>query len=363
MFKKTPLFNEHKICGGKIIEFAGYGLPISYTSINEEHNIVRKRVGVFDVSHMGEFSISGPGALDFLQRMTTNDLSILSPGQAQYSILCNENGGIVDDLIIYKKQNEYLMVVNASNSIKNLNWLNEHADENVLIEDISDFVGLLAIQGPESRKLLDKISDIEMYKIAFYNFKNGSINGIDVMISRTGYTGELGYELYVHSDSLIDLWAILIKEGKNFGLKPVGLGCRDTLRMEMKYPLYGVDINENTNPLEAGLRWAVKLNKKNFIGKNKLLKIQNNPKKKLVCIEMNERAIPRYGNNILFKDCIVGKVTSGTMSPSLKKGICMGYIDSSISSEGNAISIDIRGKNKKGVIVKSPFYKSGSLLD
>ena len=363
MFKKTPLFDEHIIWGGKIIEFAGYGLPISYTSIHEEHNIVRTKVGVFDVSHMGEFSISGPGALDFLQKMTTNDLSKLNPGQAQYSILCNEEGGIVDDLIIYKKQNEYLMVVNASNSRKNLKWLNKHANKDVLIKDISEFVGLLAIQGPESRKLLDKISDIEINGIAFYSFKNGSIKGIDVMISRTGYTGELGYELYVHSDSLIDLWAILIKEGKNFGLQPVGLGCRDTLRMEMKYPLHGVDINENTNPIEAGLKWAIKLDKKNFIGKDKLLKIKKNPAKRLVCIEMNERAIPRFGNSILFEDIIVGRVTSGTMSPSLKRGICMGYVDSKISSPGNAISINIRGNNKKGVIVKSPFYKDCSLLN
>ncbi len=363
IYKKTPLFDEHIFCGGKIVEFAGYGLPISYTSIIEEHDIVRKEVGVFDVSHMGEFSISGPGALEFLQKMTTNDLSTLNPGQAQYSILCNEKGGIIDDLIIYKKQNEYLMVVNASNSSKNFKWLNKHANKDVLIKDISEFVGLLAIQGPKSRNFLDKISDIEINRIAFYNFKNGSINGIDVMISRTGYTGELGYEIYVHSDSLIDLWCILIKEGKKFGLRPVGLGCRDTLRMEMRYPLYGVDINENTNPIEAGLQWAVKFNKENFIGRNKLLKIQKNPTKRLVCIEMNERAIPRYGNSILFEDLIIGKVTSGTMSPSLKKGICMGYVDSKISSKGNLVSINIRGKNKKGVIVKSPFHKRGSLLD
>ena len=363
MFKKTPLYNEHIICGGKIIEFAGYGLPISYTSINEEHNIVRTGVGVFDVSHMGEFSISGPGSFNFLQKMTTNDLSTLNTGQAKYSILCNENGGVIDDLIIYKKHNEYLMVVNASNINKNLKWLSKHANEGVVIKDISDFVGLLAVQGPESRDLLNKISDIEINGIEFYNFKNGAINGIDVMISRTGYTGELGYEIYVHSDSLIDLWGILFKKGKEFGLRPVGLGCRDTLRMEMKYPLYGADINENTNPIEAGLKWAIKLDKENFIGKNKLLKIQKNPAKKLVCIEMNERAIPRFDNNILFEDIIVGKVTSGTMSPSLKKGICMGYVDTKFCSQGNPISINIRGKNKKGVIVKAPFYKSGSLLD
>ena len=363
MFKKTPLFDDHVICGGKIIEFAGYGLPISYTSINEEHHIVRTKVGVFDVSHMGEFTISGSGALNFIQKMTTNDLSVLKPGQAQYSILCNENGGIIDDLIIYKKRNEYLMVVNASNISKNLKWLNKHANEDVLIKNVSDFVGLLAIQGPKSRNLLNKISDIEINGIAFYNFKNGYIKGIDVMISRTGYTGELGYEIYVHSDSIIDLWKVLIKEGEKFGLKPVGLGCRDTLRMEMKYPLYGSDISENTNPLEAGLKWAVKFNKENFIGKSKLLKIQKNPVKKLVCIEMSERAIPRYGNSILFKDYVVGKVTSGTMSPSLKKGICMGYVDRKFCSQGNPISINIRGKNKKGVIVKAPFYKSGSLLD
>ena len=362
MYKKTPLFDEHVISGGKIVEYAGHGLPISYISINKEHNVVRKKVGIFDVSHMGEFTISGSGAFDFLQKMTTNDLSSLNVGQAQYSLFCNENGGIIDDLIIYKKHNEYLLVVNASNISKNFNWLKKYANEDVLINDISDLVGLLAIQGPESRNVLNKISDGEVNDIAFYNFKDVSIYGIDIMISRTGYTGELGYELYVHSDSLIDLWSIIMEEGRKFGIRPVGLGCRDTLRMEMRYPLYGLDINESTNPLEAGLASVIKFNKENFIGKNKLIESQKKLTKKLVCIEMEERAIPRHGNTILFENIIVGKVTSGTMSPSLKKGICMGYVDAKISVLGNTISINIRGKNKKGVIVKPPFYKNGSLL-
>ena len=363
IFKKTPLFDEHINAGGKIIEFGGYGLPISYSSINEEHNIVRNNVGVFDVSHMGEFSISGSGAFDLIQKTTTNDISALKIGHAQYSLMCDENGGIIDDLILYKKEDEFLMVVNASNRSKNLKWLSLHKGNDVIIKDISDSVGLLAIQGPKSRRLLNEISNIEINKIPFYRFKNGSVNGIDAMVSRTGYTGELGYEIYVNSDSLVDLWKSLFIKGKKYGLKPVGLGCRDTLRMEMNYPLYGMDINEKINPIEARLNWVTKFSKKKFIGRNKLIKIQKNSSKKLVCIEMAERAIPRFGNNILFKRKIVGAVTSGTMSPSLKKGICIGFVDSKISSPGNAVSIDIRGKNKSGVIVHPPFYKSGSLLN
>ena len=361
--KKTPLFKEHQINGGNMVEFAGYRLPILYSSINQEHNSVRKGVGIFDVSHMGEFIISGSGAFDFLQKITTNDLSKLQFGQAQYTLMCNEEGGIIDDLIIYKKENEYLMVVNASNREKNLRWLIKHKESNVKIKDISDSLGLLSIQGPESRRLLDKISDVDINEIPFYHFKNGSINGSKAMISRTGYTGELGYEIYVDSDNLIKVWKYVLREGKEYDLKPVGLGCRDTLRLEMKYPLYGLDINQNINPIEAGLEWVIKFNKGSFIGKNSLMKIKNNPSKKLVCIEMVERSIPRSGNSIVFKEKVVGKVTSGTMSPSLGKGICMGYVDYAISSLGKSISIDIRGKNKKGIIISPPFYKDGSLLD
>ena len=361
--KKTPLFEEHISNGGKIVEFAGYSLPISYSSISHEHNTVREKVGIFDVSHMGEFIISGPDSFNFLQKITTNDLRKLKFGQAQYSLMCNDNGGIVDDLIIYKKQNDYLLVVNASNREKNLKWLKKNQERNVLIKDISESIGLLAIQGPKSRKLLDKISDVDIKKIPFYHFRYGFVKGIDVMISRTGYTGELGFEIYVKSENLIELWRIFLQVGKEFGIKPVGLGCRDTLRMEMRYHLYGLDIDENTNPIEAGLSWATKFNKGHFIGRNRLINAHKNSQKKLICIEMAERAIPRSGNNILLNNKIIGEVTSGTMSPSLKKGICMGYVESKISQIGVPICIDIRGKKKKGVIVDSPFYKNGSLLN
>ena len=362
-FKKTPLFEEHISNGGKIVDFAGYSLPISYSSISHEHNTVREKVGIFDVSHMGEFIISGPDSFNFLQKITTNDLRKLDFGQAQYSLMCNDDGGIIDDLIIYKKQNDYLLVVNASNREKNLKWLKKNQESNVLIKDISESIGLLAIQGPKSRKLLNKISDIDIKKIPFYHFQYGFVKGIDVMISRTGYTGELGFEIYVKSKNLIELWRTFLQVGKEFGIKPVGLGCRDTLRMEMRYHLYGLDIDENINPIEAGLSWVTKFNKGYFIGRDKLINIHKNFQKKLICIEMAERAIPRSGNSILLNNEIIGEVTSGTMSPSLKKGICMGYVKSKTSQIGVSIFIDIRGKKKKGIIVDSPFYKNGSLLN
>ena len=361
--KKTPLFEEHKKNNGRIVEFSGYSLPISYSSINQEHNTVREKVGVFDVSHMGEFIISGSDSLNFLQKVTTNDLSKLQFGQAQYSLMCNENGGIIDDLIIYKKQSDYLLVVNASNREKNLKWLKKHQNSNVQIKDISDSVGLLAVQGPKSRKILNQLFDIDFNKLSFYHFQYGSIKGFNVMISRTGYTGELGYEIFVKSKNLIELWKNILSTGKEFGISPAGLGCRDTLRMEMRYHLYGLDINENINPIEAGLSWVTKFDKEFFIGKNKLTKLNKYSQKKLVCIEMAEKAIPRNGCSILINNKIVGKVTSGTMSPSLKKGICIGYIKSIFYQKKGKIYIDIRGKKKKGYIVDSPFYKNGSLLN
>ena len=361
--KKTPLFEEHKKNGGKIIEFAGYSLPISYSSIRQEHNTVREKVGVFDVSHMGEFIISGSNSFSFLQKITTNDLTKLRFGQAQYSLICNENGGIMDDLIIYKKQNNYLLVVNASNREKNLKWLKKHQDSNVFIEDISESIGLLAVQGPKSRKLLKQLFDVDINKLSFYHFQYGSIGGIRAMISRTGYTGELGYEVFVKSKNLIELWRTILSKGIEFGIKPVGLGCRDTLRIEMRYHLYGLDIDENINPIEAGLSWVIKFGKEYFIGKNKLINIRKNPNEKLVCIEMAERAIPRTGNSIIFNNKIIGKVTSGTMSPSLKKGICLGYVKSTYCKVRDSVIVDIRGKKKIGYIVNSPFYKNGSLLN
>jgi len=360
--KKTPLFEEHKKNGGKIVEFAGYSLPISYTSISQEHFTVREKVGVFDVSHMGEFIISGSDSFNFLQKLTTNDLKKLRFGQAQYSLMCNQNGGILDDLIIYKKKNDFLLVVNASNREKNLKWLKKHQGSNVFINDISDSIGLLAVQGPKSRKLLNQLSDMDIDKLPFYHFQYGSVEGINVLISRTGYTGELGFEIYIKSKHLIQLWRTILSKGEEFGIAPVGLGCRDTLRMEMRYHLFGSDINENINPIEAGLSWVTKFGKEYFIGKNKLIDIRKNSPKKMVCIEMAERAIPRTGNKIIFNNKIIGKVTSGTMSPSLKKGICIGYVESKKSQTGLSILIDIRGKKKKGYIVDSPFYKDGSLM-
>ena len=356
--KKTPLYEEHKKNDGKIVEFAGYSLPISYSSINQEHNTVREKVGVFDVSHMGEFIISGSDSLNFLQKVTTNDLRKLRFGQAQYSLMCNENGGIIDDLIIYKKRNDYLLVVNASNREKNLKWLKKHQNSNVLIKDISDSIGLLAVQGPKSRKILNQLFDIDFNKLSFYHFQYGSIKGFNAMISRTGYTGELGYEIFVKSKNLIELWKTILSTGKEFGISPVGLGCRDTLRMEMRYHLYGLDIDENINPIEAGLSWVTKFNKEFFIGRNKLEKLNKNSQKKLVCIEMAEKAIPRTGNSIIFNNKIVGKVTSGTMSPSLKKGICIGYIESMYYQKKEKFLLIFGVKRKKVILLILLFIKT-----
>ena len=362
--KKTPLYGKHTENGGRMVDFAGYLLPISYSSIKEEHNNVREKVGLFDVSHMAEFLISGSSATDFLQKMTVNNVRKLSIGEVQYSLMCYEDGGIVDDLLIYKNVNNYMMVVNAANHQKDLEWLKKNSNGyNLDIKDISNKTGLLALQGPKSRALLEQILGMEINSMGFYQFRNYLIDGIKVMISRTGYTGELGYEIYSNSRDISNLWDQIMSVGKKFDIQPAGLGCRDTLRLEMKYMLYGSDISRDTNPFEAGLGWVTKLEKQSFIGKNALLKSQNKLKKKIVCIQMLERAIPRNKNKIYFEEKIIGEITSGTMSPSLGQGISIGYVTSKNVRIGSNVFIDIRGKKKKGFIVKPPFYKNGSLLN
>ncbi|MBA65827.1 MAG: glycine cleavage system protein T [Candidatus Marinimicrobia bacterium] len=364
IIKKTPLYKEHIEQGGTMVEFAGYHLPITYSSIKNEHSVVRQKVGVFDVSHMAEFFISGESATRFLQNITVNDVAKLSIGQVHYSLMCNKNGGIIDDLLLYKKDNGYMMVVNAANHQKDLEWLHKNKDnKNLSIKDISKETGLLALQGPRSRELLKKIVNDDIKSILFYHFKNFNINGIEVLISRTGYTGELGYEIYSNAKDLPVLWKYILKNGEKFGIQPVGLGCRDTLRMEMKYLLYGLDIDSNINPIEAGLGWVTKLEKKEFIGKNALLNIRKNLTRKMVCIKMLERAIPRTGNAIYFNGKVIGEVTSGTMSPSLGHGISMGFVLLKNAEIGVNVFIDIRGNMKKGIIIKAPFYKGGSLLN
>ena len=346
-----------------MVSFGDYLLPTYYSSIVQEHHSIRRNAGLFDVSHMGEFYLSGPDAESFLQKMTVNDVADLHQGQAQYSAMCYENGGIVDDLLIYKKKNGYMLVVNASNRNKDFQWLDSHLESNVQLKDQSEETALVAIQGPRSREILQQIIDSDLSNLAFYHFiENGKAAGKSAVIARTGYTGELGYEIYATPDAILPIWDALMKVGEKPGIVPAGLACRDTLRMEMKYALYGNDIDENTNPIEAGLGWIIKPDKGDFIGRYAILKKKEKPDRKLVCFEMMERAIPRYDFKILKNDNEIGSVTSGTMSPSLEKGIGLGYVAIPHHTPGTEIMIDIRGRKKAAVIVKPPFYKSGTAI-
>ena len=361
--KKTPLYDRHVELGGNVMNFGGYLLPTQYSGIKQEHNAVRSKAGLFDVSHMGEFIVSGPNAESFLNKMTVNDVTSLSVGQAQYSAMCTKNGSIVDDLLVYKKENDFMLVVNASNLEKDLNWLNSHKTDDMSIEDISDQTGLVAVQGPRSRDILQTLTDTNLSNIQFYHFTEGKVSGMEAIIARTGYTGELGFEIYASSDDIGEIWDAIMDAGADKGLSPAGLGCRDTLRMEMKFALYGNDIDETTNPLEAGLGWITRLRKDDFMGKKALLEAKANVTRRLVCLEMTERAIPRQGCPILMNDESVGIITSGTMSPSLETGIGIGYVDLPFDRSGTELVVDIRGKMKVAIVVKPPFYKSGSLMD
>jgi aminomethyltransferase len=361
--KKTPLYDRHIDLGGNVVNFGGFLLPTQYSGINQEHNAVRSKAGIFDVSHMGEFIISGSDAERFLQKITVNDVSSLSKGEAQYSAMCFKNGGIVDDLLIYKKENVFMLVVNAANLENDLEWLKSHQEGDVKIEDISDKIGLIAVQGPRSRAILQTLTDTTLSNIQFYHFAEGRVSGKEAMIARTGYTGELGFEIYSSANEIGEIWDAIMDAGTDKGLEPAGLGCRDTLRMEMKFALYGNDIDETTNPIEAGLGWITKLGKADFIGKDALLEAKANVTRRLVCLEMTERAIPRNGCPILMNDEIVGTITSGTMSPSLEKGIGIGYVNVPFHKSGTELIVDIRGKMKSAIVVKPPFYKNGSLMD
>ena len=359
---KTPLYKKHIDLNGNMVSFGGYLLPTHYTSINHEHQVVRSKAGLFDVSHMGEFIISGSDAELFLQKITINDVNNLEVGQAQYTAMCYEDGGIVDDFIIYKFEGKYMLVVNSNNIKKDMEWLKKNKFGDIEISDISGDMGLLALQGPKSKDILQLITEEDLDTLKFYNFLTGKIDGMEAVISRTGYTGELGYELYIHSNHISDIWDKLLEVGKSHGINPVGLGCRDTLRLEMKYLLYGNDIDEKTSPLEAGLGWITKLNKKHFIGKNTICKSQYKISKHLICIEMKEKSIPRKGYKIFSGEDLIGEITSGTMSPSLGKGIGLGYVSAPFKNIGTELNIEIRGRKKNATVVKPPFYTKGSLL-
>jgi aminomethyltransferase len=357
--KKTTFYNIHVKEGAKIVEFAGYFMPVQYSSIIAEHKAVRNSVGVFDVSHMGEVFVKGDKALDFIQLITVNDASKLTPGRVQYSAMCYEDGGIVDDLLVYRlAEKEFLLVINASNIEKDFEWMKKN-NTGADLKNKSDEYSLLAIQGPNSQKVVQKLTS-DPVNIEYYHFMNTRINGIDMILSRTGYTGELGYELYFRGNEKIaeDLWNAVMKAGKEYNIQPAGLAARDSLRLEMGFCLYGNDIDKTTNPLEAGLGWITKLKKDKFIGREALLKVKEaGLKRKLVPVETNEKAFPRHGYDLTVNGKKVGTVTSGTVSPVLDKPIALGYVETQYSDEGSKVNFLIRGKEIPAEVVKLPFVK------
>jgi aminomethyltransferase len=359
--KKTPFTDKHITLGAKMAEFAGYNMPISYTGINDEHAAVRKNAGVFDVSHMGEFFLKGEHALDLIQRVTTNDASKLKKGQAQYSCFPNETGGIVDDLLVYciEENKVYMLVVNASNIEKDWNWINRFNTNNVEMHDVSDKTALLAIQGPNATKILQTLTEMDILNLKYYTFVKGRFAGVEnVLISATGYTGAGGVEIYFEDkDGDADkIWDAIFEAGKTSGIKPVGLGARDTLRLEMGYCLYGNDIDDTTSPLEAGLGWITKFTK-DFTSRDIFEKQKSNGvEKKLVGFEMIDKGIPRHGYEIVDgENNVIGNVTSGTQSPSLSKAIGMGYVKTELGSADTAVFIKVRDKSLKARICKIPF--------
>ena len=360
---KTGLYNWHKINSANIVSYAGYLLPVYYSSIISEHNSVRKNAGLFDVSHMGEFFITGENAERFIQSVTINDVSRLSIGKAQYTVMCDYSGGIIDDIILYKLNKGYMMVVNSANIKKDFEWLNSNIIEDVKLDNQSDEIGLISIQGPKSRIILQKLINMDISDLSFYHFiEDVEISRHNALLSRTGYTGELGFEIYVSLESIEPLWEKLIDVGKLDGLVPAGLGCRDTLRLEMNYLLYGNDISQKINPVEAGLEKFIRLSKPDFIGKDSIIDAKHNNNNVLSSFIMIEKGIPRNGFKLLCNDRSIGYVTSGTMSPTLGKGIGQCFINRDYAMIGNKVKIDIRGKLKSAMIVKPPFYKTGSLL-
>lgn len=359
--KNTPFTDKHIALGAKMVAFAGYNMPISYSSINDEHATVRKNAGVFDVSHMGEFILKGEKALDLIQRVTSNDASKLKAGQAQYSCLPNEQGGIVDDLLVYciEENKVYMLVVNASNIEKDWNWISKHNTDKVEMHNISDKTCLLAIQGPNATRILQPLTEMDILNLKYYTFVKGKFAGVDnVLVSATGYTGAGGVEIYFENtgDTAEKIWNAIFEAGASQGLKPIGLAARDTLRLEMGYCLYGNDIDDTTSPLEAGLGWITKLSK-NFVSRD-ILVVQkdNGVERKLVGLEMIDKGIPRQGYEIKdYTGALIGHVTSGTQSPSLGKAIAMGYVRTAFATLDTNVYIKVRDKLLQAKVAKIPF--------
>ena len=359
--KKLVINDIHVQSGAKMMPFAGYMMPVRYSSDIEEHKTVREGVGIFDVSHMGEFMVEGPGAQDLIQYVTSNDASKLVNGQVQYTYLPNDKGGIVDDLLVYKFNDEkFMLVVNASNIEKDWNWINKHNTFGARTKNISDEISLFAIQGPEAEKVIQKLTEVDLSGMKYYSFKKGNIANITdgAIISATGYTGAGGFEIYVYNEYAEEIWKSIMDAGSDADIKPIGLGARDTLRLEMGYCLYGNDIDETTSPIEAGLGWITKFTK-NFINDESIKKQkEEGVSRKLVGFEMIDRGIPRHGYEIYsLDDDPIGSVTSGTMSPSMGIGIGMGYIKVGYTDPGTEVFIEIRNRKLKARVVKFPILK------
>lgn len=362
--KKVPLTHVHEALGAKMVPFGGFLMPVQYSGVNDEHLTVREHVGVFDVSHMGEFRVRGPQALDLIQKVCSNDASKLGPGKVQYTCMPNESGGIVDDLLVYDVQqgddHYYMLVVNAGNIAKDLAWINKHNSFDAQVEDVSDQKGILAVQGPKALDTLKGFFDEDISSMPYYTAKFLEMKGVgQVLLSVTGYTGSGGFEIYAPNALMEKIWSAVTEAGKPFGIKPCGLGARDTLRLEMGFCLYGNDIDDTTSPLEAGLGWITKFTK-DFIN-SAALKAQKEAglKRKLVGFELVDRGIPRHGYTVVDAEGgTIGQVTSGTMSPSLKKPIGLAYVPTDKAMAGSEIFVDIRGKHLKAVVVKLPFYQA-----
>ncbi|WP_409289235.1 glycine cleavage system aminomethyltransferase GcvT [Peribacillus sp. SCS-37] len=362
VLQRTPLYELYADHGAKTIDFGGWDLPVQFTSIKEEHEAVRTKAGLFDVSHMGEIEVKGPESLQFLQKVMTNDVSKLVDGGAQYTAMCYENGGTVDDLIVYKKADgDYLLVVNAANILKDYEWLEQNRTEDCRLKNISTDIAQLALQGPKAEAVLQKLSGSQnLSEIGFFKFKDDvELNGIKALVSRTGYTGEDGFEIYCQSSDAKKVWKDILEAGKEEGVLPVGLGARDTLRFEANLALYGQELSADITPIEAGIGFAVNVKKaENFIGKS-VLKDQkeNGAPRKLVGVEMIDRGIPRHGYPVYADGGLIGEVTTGTQSPTLKKNIGLALVKKEFAAIGTEVEIEIRSKKLKAVVSATPFYK------
>jgi aminomethyltransferase len=354
--KRTPLYQAHVEAGARMVPFGGWDMPVQYTGIIEEHRTVRSAVGLFDVSHMGEFEVEGPDAVAVLQRLTSNDVAALEIGQVQYSLLCYPDGGIVDDLTLYRlSADRFMLTVNASNIDKDWQWVTAHG-AGARWRNVSDDTALVAVQGPKAEALVGRLASSDVTAIGYYRFAAGTVAGVTTLISRTGYTGEDGFELYCPADGAARIWKGLLDSGKPQAVAPIGLGARDTLRLEMRYALYGNDIDETTNPLEAGLGWVVKPAKGDFIGRDAIEKVRAaGASRRLVGIEMAERAVARHGYPVLKDGGVVGSVTSGSYGPSVDRYIGMAYVATSHAAVGTPLGVEIRGQVKPAHVVKTPF--------